>query len=184
MRRQTSPTETKHRLMSTSNRTLGGRFSGRSPPRARTSSSGSNQSLDPECFDHSSGPATPGTPQVSACVMHACVCLRARACVCVPGDENNDYEAERRARIQRNKDAMEQLGLVRKPPPPPPRPAARKPRARAESIGSEDTSDSDSEYRARQEEECEPLHPIECASSRRAARRVAALRVTSYCVEP
>jgi len=41
------------------------------------------------------------------------------------GDAGNAYEAERDARVQRNRDAMIQMGLARKPPPPPPPPPPR-----------------------------------------------------------
>jgi hypothetical protein len=47
------------------------------------------------------------------------------------GDARNAYEAERDARVQRNRDAMIEMGLARKPPPPPPPPprAARSKRS-------------------------------------------------------
>ena len=70
-------------------------------------------------------------------------------------DDANDYEAERAARIQRNRDAMAELGLARKPPPPAPKApaAARRRRTTAETIGSEDSSRSeyDSEWDRQQE---------------------------------
>jgi hypothetical protein len=45
------------------------------------------------------------------------------------GDAGNAYEAERDARVRRNRDAMIEMGLARKPPPlppPPPRAASAK----------------------------------------------------------
>ena len=63
-------------------------------------------------------------------------------------DDDNGYEAERMARIQRNREAMENLGLVQKPPPPPPPQkvdATKRRGTRAESIGSEDSTASEYE---------------------------------------